>query len=63
MKLPLRVFIVTVVDISVTDSVVYYHLQQHPGSLSIPLLIALIFITILPITLTLLFWQYQQRKK
>ena len=63
MNLPLRVFIVTVVDVSVTDSVVYYHLKQQPGSLTILFLIALIFITILPITLTLLYWHYQQRKK
>ena len=62
MNLPLRVFIVTVVDVSVTDSVVYYHLKQHPGILTIPFLLEVIFITILPITLTLLFWQYQQRK-
>jgi len=63
MNLPLRVFIVTVVDVAVTDSVVYYHLKQHPASLTIPNLITLILITILPVTLTLLYWQYQQRKK
>jgi hypothetical protein len=63
MNLPLRVFIVTVIDVSVTDSVVYYHLTRHPGTFTIPLLLEVIFITILPITLTLLFWQYQQRKK
>ena len=63
MNLPLRVFIVTVVDVAVTDSVVYYHLKQHTASLTIPYLLALILITILPITLVLLYWQYQQRKK
>ena len=63
MNLPLRIFIVTVIDIAVTDSVVYYHLKQNPGSFTLPLLIALIFITILPIMLTLLVWQYQQSKK
>jgi hypothetical protein len=63
MKLPLRIFIVTVVDVAVTDSVVYYHLKQHPGSFTLLLLIEMILVTILPIALTLLFWQYQQSKK
>jgi mannose/fructose/N-acetylgalactosamine-specific phosphotransferase system component IID len=63
MNLPLRIIIVTVIAITVTDSVVYFHLKQHPESLTIPFLIELIFITILPIALTLLMWCYQQSKK
>jgi len=62
MTLPLRIIIVSVVDIAVTDSVVYYHLKQHPESFTLPLLVALIFITILPIALTLFVWRYQQSK-
>jgi hypothetical protein len=63
MNLPLRVIIVSVVDISATDSAIFYHLKQHPENLTAPLLIAWILITLLPIGLTLLFWQYPQCKK
>lgn len=62
-SLPLRIIIVTVVDIAVTDSVFYYHLNQHPEHLTIPFLIATILITILPIAAVLLYWLYQNRKQ
>jgi hypothetical protein len=62
MSLPLRVLIVSLVDISVTDSVVFFHLKQHPGSFTLPLLIGWIIITLLPILLTLMVWQQQQSK-
>ena len=63
MKLPLRVIIVSGVDISVTDSVVYYHLKHNPGIVTLPLLIEVIVITLVPIVLVLLVWLLQQRKK
>ena len=56
MTLPLRIIIVSVVDIAVTDSVVYYRLKQHPESFTLPLLVALIFFTILPIALSTIVW-------
>ena len=62
MKLSLRVLIVSIVDISVTDSVVFFHLKQHPGAFTIPLLLGWIVITLLPILLTLWVWQKQQSK-
>jgi hypothetical protein len=63
MKLPLRVIIVSVVDISVTDSVVYYHLKHGTGIVTLPLLVEVIAITLIPIALVLLVWLLQQRKK
>ena len=63
MNLPLRIIIVTVIDIVVTDSVVCFHLRQHPESLTIPYLISLILVTILPIMLVLLVWRIQQSGK
>jgi len=63
MNLPLRIIIVSIVDITVTDSVIFYHLKQHPENLTTPLLLAWILITLLPIGLVLLFWQYQHRQK
>jgi hypothetical protein len=63
MSLSLRIIIVSVVDITVTDSVVYYHLKQNPAGLTLPLLIAWILVTLLPILLVLWVWRYQQPKK
>jgi hypothetical protein len=62
MGLPLRIIIVSVVDIAVTDSVIYSHLKHNPAGLTLPLLIAWVLITILPIALVLLVWQYQQSR-
>lgn len=63
MKLPLRVIIVTFVDIAVTDSAFFVHIRQHPENLTVPRLIALILITLVPIWLTLLVWKLQQSKR
>jgi hypothetical protein len=63
MNLPMRIVIVSVIDISATDSAIFYHLKQHPENLTIPLLAAWILITLLPIGLVLLVWQYQHRQR
>jgi hypothetical protein len=63
MSLSLRIIIVSGIDIAVTDSVIYFHLKQNPAGLTLPLLIAWILITLLPIMLTLWVWRNQQSKK
>lgn len=60
MRLSLRVFIVSLVDIVVTDSVLYFHLKQNPGTLTPFKLVAVILITLLPIFATLALWEVQQ---
>ena len=63
MDLSTRVFIVSLIDISVTDSVAFIHLKQHPENLTILFLVGLILITLLPILLTLIVWRTQKAKK
>jgi hypothetical protein len=63
MSLSLRIVIVSVIDIAVTDSVIYYHVKHNPAALTMPLLIGWILITLLPIMLTLWVWRNQQSKK
>jgi len=63
MDLSTRVFIVSLIDIVVTDTVAYIHLKQHPENLTITFLIGLILITFLPILLTLIVWRTQKAKK
>lgn len=63
MKLSTRILIVSLVDVTVTDCVFYYHLKQHPTALTPLTLVALILITLLPLLATLALWEYQQKHK
>jgi len=59
MNHPLKIIIVCVINIVVIDTGLYFRLKQHPESFTLPLLVALIFFTILPIALSTIVWQYQ----
>jgi uncharacterized membrane protein len=65
MKTPLalRVLIVSVIDIAVTDTVFYFHLKNSPTGFTPFKLVALILITLLPILATLYWWQVQQKRQ
>ena len=52
---PRLIFIVAIV-VAVTDVVEYFHLRKHPEHLTLPYLISVIFITILPVAVIFLFW-------
>ncbi len=62
LKMPLskRVFIISIIDIVLTDFVIFLILQRHPQNLTIHFLIGKIFVTLLPIWLVLLVWYIQQ---
>jgi hypothetical protein len=62
-SLPVRVLIVTFVDIAATDTAFFVHIRAHPENLTVIRLIALMLITLLPIWLTLLVWKLQQTRK
>jgi len=51
MRGPTRVFIVAVVAIAATDGMVFYHVHRHPGEITIPFVLLVIGITILPIAI------------
>ena len=56
MKLTARLILMISIVITVTDVIEYIHLRQHPENLGIPLLIGVIFVTILPIAVIILYW-------
>jgi hypothetical protein len=62
-SLPVRILIVTFVDIAATDTAFFVHIRAHPENLTVIRLIALILITLLPIWLTLLVWKFQKTKQ
>lgn len=56
MQLTLRLILIVAIVVTVTDVVEYFHLKQHPEHLTLPYLISVIFITILPVVVIFLFW-------
>lgn len=56
MKLTARLILMISIVIAVTDVIEYIHLKQHPENFGIPLLIGVIFVTILPIVVIILVW-------
>jgi heme/copper-type cytochrome/quinol oxidase subunit 4 len=56
MQLTLRLIFIVAIVVSVTDVVEYFHLKKHPEHLTIPYLISVIFITILPVAVIFLYW-------
>ena len=49
-----RMFMVVSIVVAVTDLVFYYHLKQHPEHLSLPYVLVVIAITLVPIWIN--FW-------
>ena len=56
MNQPLKIIIVSVINIAVIDTGLYFRLKKHPEFFTLPLLVALIFFTILPIALSTIVW-------
>jgi len=48
-----RIIIIVTIVVSATDGAMYYRLKKNPGLLTIPYLIMVIFITILPVVIIL----------
>ena len=53
MSLLIRLIIIVTIVVAVTDTVVFYKLRQHPEKLTVPFLIAVIIITVIPIAINL----------
>jgi hypothetical protein len=51
-----RLLIAVTVVISITDAIEYYHVKKNPGMLTLPFLILVIIITIIPIAVNLWYW-------
>ena len=53
MSLFVRLIIIVTVVISATDGIIYYHVKKSPEILTLPYLIMVIIITIIPIVISL----------
>jgi hypothetical protein len=55
MSLFVRFIIIVTAVIAATDGIIYYHVKKNPEVLTIPFLIMVILITIIPIEINLLY--------
>ena len=56
MKLPARLILMVTIVVTVTDVIEYIHVKQHPENLTIPFLISVIVVTIVPIEIIIWYW-------
>jgi membrane protein YdbS with pleckstrin-like domain len=55
-KLVLRLMIMITIVVAATDLIVYYHLTQHPERLTLPFVILVIVVTVVPIGIITSYW-------
>ena len=53
MNIYVRIMLLVSIVITVTDVIIYLHLKKHPENLTIPFLIGVIIITIIPIAINI----------
>lgn len=51
-----RFVIIIAIVISVTDTIVFYHIMKNPERLTIPFVILVIIVTVIPIVINLWYW-------
>ena len=60
MKLAARVMLMVSIVITATDVIEYIHIKQHPENLTVPFLVSVIAVTIMPIGMII--WVWHKRK-
>lgn len=61
MSLVVRLILMVTIVVAVTDTVEYIHLKSNPDILTVRYLILVIFITVLPIAISLRYWLIKKR--
>jgi len=56
MYLFIRFIIIVTVVVSATDGIIFYHIKKNPEILTVPFIILVIVITIIPIAINLWYW-------
>ena len=56
MNMPARLILMVVIVVAPTDSIEFIHIKGHPESLTIPWLIKVIVVIILPVAIIILYW-------
>jgi hypothetical protein len=56
MNLTARLILVVTIVVTATDVLEYIHIKQHPEHLTIPFLISVIVVTVVPIGIIIWYW-------
>jgi hypothetical protein len=56
MNLTARLILVVTIVVTATDVIEYIHIKQHPEHLTIPFLISVIVVTVVPIGIIIWYW-------
>ncbi|MCJ7471405.1 MAG: hypothetical protein MUP02_01160 [Actinobacteria bacterium] len=56
MSLFIRFIIIVTVVVSATDGIIFYHIKKNPEILTVPFIILVVVITIIPIAINLWYW-------
>ena len=56
MKLTARLILMVTIVVTATDVIEYIHIKQHPEHLTIPFLISVIVVTVVPIGIIIWYW-------
>jgi hypothetical protein len=56
MSLVARLIIIDTFIVAITDAVVFWHLVEHPHPITIPFVILVIIVTVIPIAINLWYW-------
>jgi hypothetical protein len=55
-KLVIRLMFMITIVVTATDLIEYYHLKQHPEHLTLPFVILVIVVTVVPIGIIIWYW-------
>jgi heme/copper-type cytochrome/quinol oxidase subunit 4 len=59
MELLARIILIITIVVTLTDLIVYYHLKQNPERLTLPFVISVIVVTVVPIAIIL--WVHMRK--
>jgi hypothetical protein len=61
MNLTTRFIIIVTIVVTITDVIEYIHIKQNPEHLTIPFVIGVIIVTVVPIAINIWYWLRKQK--
>jgi hypothetical protein len=55
-NLTAKLILVVTIVVTATDAIEYFHIRQHPEKMTIPFLISVIVVTVVPIAIIFFYW-------
>jgi heme/copper-type cytochrome/quinol oxidase subunit 4 len=61
MNLSTRLILIVTIVVVATDLIVYVHIKQHPEHLTIPFILLVSLVTVVPIWINIWYWLRKQK--